>query len=78
MTEIYEVAGIYMASESSKTKYSKDWKLEVFALLGFCASGVIFLISGIQSGDILTIAGSSVWILSCLVWMFTYRKYFFH
>jgi hypothetical protein len=55
---------------------SNDWKLELFALIGFCASGVFFIASGIQNGDVLTIVGSSVWILSCIVWMFTFRKYF--
>jgi len=76
MTEICEDTE---GNDSSKTpiiKYSKDWKLELFALIGFCASGVIFIISGIQNGDILTIIGSSVWILSCIVWIITYRKYF--
>jgi len=62
--------------EAPVEKYSKDWKLELFALIGFCASGVFFIASGIQSGDILTIVGSSVWILSCVVWMLTFRRYF--
>ncbi len=53
-----------------------DWKLELFALFGFCISGAIFVWSGIKSGDVLTIVGSSVWIFSCVVWMIPYRKYF--
>lgn len=62
--------------EAPIEKDSRNWKLELIALIGFCASGVIFIVSGIQNGDILTIVGSSVWILSCIIWMFTFRKYF--
>jgi len=57
-------------------KYANDWKMELFALIGFCVSGVIFILSGIQSGDALTIAGSTVWIAACIIWMVPYRKYF--
>lgn len=64
------------ALNTSKVKYYKDWQLELLALIGFCTSGAIFIVSGIQNGDVLTIFGSAVWILSCLIWMFTYRKYF--
>lgn len=62
-------------TSESNNKYDQDWKLEVFALIGFCLSGVIFIISGIKNGDILTIIGSSVWIASCLVWIIPYRRY---
>lgn len=62
---------------SKRTKrYEKDWKLELSALIGFCVSGAIFILSGIKNGDLLTIAGSVVWIISCLTWMIPYRKYF--
>ncbi|MGM0419094.1 MAG: hypothetical protein ACQEQS_10255 [Thermodesulfobacteriota bacterium] len=57
-------------------KDSKYWQLELFALIGFCLSGVVFILSGIKNKDFLTILGSGVWILSCFVWMFTYKKYF--
>ena len=56
-------------------KYSKDWQLEVLALFGFCASGVIFVIAGLRSGDMLTVFGSIVWIISCICWLLPYRKY---
>ncbi|WP_462325230.1 hypothetical protein [Desulfoplanes sp.] len=62
-------------NETNK-KYEKDWRLELFALIGFCVSGVIFIISGLKNKDIFTIFGSSVWIASCIVWMIPYRKYF--
>ncbi len=57
-------------------KYAKDWKLELLALSGFCVSGVMFIVSGVQSGDFLTIAGSVVWLVSCLCWMIPYRRFF--
>lgn len=57
-------------------KYEQDWKLELFALVGFCISGAIFILSGIKNGDILAILGSLVWIISCVTWMIPYRKYF--
>jgi hypothetical protein len=64
------------ASNEAKEKYAKDWRLELFALIGFCFSGVIFILSGIHNGDILTILGSFVWIFSCVIWMIPYRRYF--
>ena len=63
-------------SKDASKKYAKDWKFELFALIGFCFSGVIFILSGIQDGDILSILGSLVWIFSCLIWIIPYRKYF--
>lgn len=57
-------------------KYAKDWKLELLALSGFCVSGVMFIVSGVQSGDFLTVAGSVVWLVSCLCWMIPYRRFF--
>jgi hypothetical protein len=74
MTKINEK--LEFKTSNRTKKYSKDWKLELFALIGFCISGTIFILSGIQNGDILTIIGSSVWIFSCVIWMIPYRKYF--
>ncbi len=68
--------GIDFKDSKIPKKYEKDWKLELFALIGFCMSGAIFIASGIKNGDILTILGSLVWILSCVTWMIPYRKYF--
>ncbi|MFT6987530.1 MAG: hypothetical protein ACJAT7_003386 [Psychromonas sp.] len=77
----------YMTKINKKSEFStlkktknnnQDWKLELFALFGFCISGTIFVLSGIQNGDFLTIIGSSVWIFSCVIWMIPYRKYFYH
>lgn len=63
-------------SQSAIKTCSKDWKLEFFALSGFCVSGAIFIMSGIENKDVLTISGSLVWMVSCLVWMIPYKKYF--
>ena len=74
MTQINEKLDL---NNSSRTKkYEKDWRLELFALFGFCVSGAIFIISGLKSGDIFTVIGSLVWIISCVIWMIPYRKYF--
>jgi len=62
--------------EAANGKYAKDWKLEFLALSGFCLSGVLFIISGVQSGDLLTVSGSVIWIVSCLCWMIPYRRFF--
>lgn len=64
-------------NNSNRTKkYEKDWRLELFALIGFCFSGAIFIVSGLKNGDVFTIIGSLVWITSCVIWMIPYRKYF--
>ena len=73
MTKISEKLKSY--DSNSAKKNANDWKLELCALVGFCFSGMIFILSGIQNGDILTVVGSSVWILSCVIWMLPYRKY---
>ncbi|MDA3902862.1 MAG: hypothetical protein PF441_05350 [Desulfuromusa sp.] len=62
-------------SAANRTKKNKDWQFELFALFGFCISGIVFILSGIKNGDILTITGSSVWFFSCVIWMIPYRKY---
>ncbi|PKN41205.1 MAG: hypothetical protein CVU60_12225 [Deltaproteobacteria bacterium HGW-Deltaproteobacteria-18] len=62
--------------EAANEKYAKDWKLELLALSGFCLSGVLFIVSGVQNGDFLTVSGSVVWIVSCLCWMIPYRRFF--
>ncbi len=47
---------------------------QIIGLLGFIVAGFIFIAAGIKSGDMLTILGSTVWILSCLVWMIPLLK----
>lgn len=68
-------------TEVGKTEHTEDktpcgWKLELLALTGFCVSGVFFIVSGLRSGDAMTVIGSAVWIISCLCWMYPYTRYF--
>jgi len=44
-------------------------KFNIAGLLGFMASGAIFVVAGIRAGDLLTIIGSVVWIGACIVWI---------
>ncbi len=46
---------------------------EIIGLTGFTISGVLFVISALRSGDMLALAGSIVWVVSCLVWMIALR-----
>ncbi|MEH6360295.1 MAG: hypothetical protein V7761_06135 [Amylibacter sp.] len=46
-----------------------DDKYQLIGLIGFIIAGFIFIAVGVKFGDGLTIAGSVVWIISCLVWM---------
>lgn len=46
---------------------------EIIGLTGFTTSGVLFVISALRSGDMLALAGSIVWVVSCLVWMIALR-----
>ena len=68
--------GFDLKNSNRMKKYDKDWRLELVGLIGFCISGTIFIFSGLKNGDILTVLGSLVWILSCVIWMIPYRKYF--
>ncbi len=46
-----------------------DRKYQIAGLLGFIVSGLTFIISGVKSGDALTIFGSFMWILACVIWL---------
>ena len=46
-----------------------DRKFQIVGLMGFISSGCLFTIVGFQSGDMLTVAGSALWIASCVVWL---------
>jgi len=43
--------------------------IDIAGLLGFTASGVLFVISALRTGDTVALAGSVVWIVSCLGWI---------
>lgn len=61
--------------ENATSVHENGWKLELLALAGFCVSGVFFIMAGLRSGDVLTVLGSVVWIVSCVCWMLPYRKH---
>ena len=42
---------------------------QMIGLVGFLVAGVIFIATGVRHGDTLTILGSAVWMISCLIWM---------
>lgn len=42
---------------------------QVLGLIGFVLAGLVFIAAGVRSGDPLTVLGSALWILSCLIWM---------
>lgn len=44
-------------------------RYQLIGLLGFIIAGFIFIAAGINSGDTLTVVGSIVWTLSCVIWM---------
>jgi uncharacterized membrane protein YhhN len=47
---------------------------QLIGLMGFIVAGLIFIAVGIRFGDTLTITGSIIWVLSCLVWMIPVLK----
>jgi len=42
---------------------------QIIGLIGFILAGFIFIAVGVKLDDMLTIVGSVVWVLSCLIWM---------
>ena len=46
-----------------------DKSYQIIGMIGFIIAGFIFIAVGIKFGDSLTIIGSSVWILSCIIIM---------
>jgi len=47
----------------------KNFYFELFGLIGFFISGLIFIVAGLRSGDYLAVSGSIVWTAACLLWM---------
>jgi len=47
----------------------KNFYFELFGLIGFFVSGLIFIVAGLRSGDYLAVSGSIVWTAACLLWM---------
>ena len=46
----------------------KTFYFELFCLIGFFISGLIFIIAGLKSGDYLAVSGSIVWTVACVIW----------
>ena len=46
-----------------------DKQYQIIGLLGFVLSGLIFIAVGVKYEDFLTILGSAIWTVSCLIWM---------
>ena len=42
---------------------------QIVGLVGFIASGGLFLVSGLRTGDGLLVAGCVVWMIACCVWL---------
>ena len=47
----------------------KIFYFELFGLIGFFISGLIFIVAGLRSGDYLATSGSIVWTVACLLWL---------
>ncbi len=43
--------------------------VDIVGLLGFTLSGLMFVMSALRTGDTFALAGSVIWILSCLGWI---------
>ncbi len=47
---------------------------QITGLVGFIIAGFVFVAAGINAGDMLTIVGSALWVLSCVVWIIPLLK----
>lgn len=63
------MAGIEVIRKQRKRRGVLRTRIDIFGLLGFTASGVLFVISALRSGDTVSLAGSVVWIVSCIGWI---------
>ena len=52
-----------------KTDNMKTFYFELFGLIGFFISGLMFIVAGLRSGDYLAVSGSIVWTVACLLWL---------
>ncbi len=46
-----------------------EQRSQMAGLVGFILAGLLFVATGVRSGDVLTIVGSVLWIASCVIWM---------
>lgn len=47
----------------------RKMNVDIGGLLGFTLSGAMFVVSALRTGDLFALAGSIIWILSCLGWI---------
>ena len=47
----------------------KIFYFELFGLIGFFISGLIFIVAGLRSEDYLAVSGSIIWTVACLLWL---------
>ena len=49
-------------------------KSQIIGLIGFIFSGFFFIAAGIKYEDPLTIGGSIVWLISCIIWLIPFIR----
>ncbi len=42
---------------------------QMLGLIGFIVAGFVFVAAGLGADDPLTVTGSVIWIVACLIWM---------
>ena len=47
----------------------KTFYFELFGLIGFFISGLIFIVAGLRIEDYLGVSGSIVWTVACVLWL---------
>ncbi len=52
----------------------QDHHFEIIGLFGFIVAGIIFTAIGVIAADLLTVAGSVIWTLSCMIWMVPHAR----
>ncbi|MEM9563328.1 MAG: hypothetical protein AAGA93_11955 [Actinomycetota bacterium] len=46
-----------------------EQRSQLFGLIGFILAGFVFVAVGLRAGDALTVFGSVLWIVSCVIWL---------
>jgi uncharacterized membrane protein YhhN len=49
-------------------------KTEIVGLGGFTLSGLLFIAASLRNGDVLSLLGSVVWVVSCTGWILAILK----
>lgn len=51
-----------------------DDRYQLFGLIGFVLSGLVFLAAAIVNGDWWTFTGAVVWIAACALWLVPFLR----